>query len=207
MGKLEGDSYVLNGSKSFISGGGFNDLYFVMCRTGDESAKGISCILVPKDTEGLSFGAQEKKMGWHNQPTAQLFFDNCKVPASNLVGKEGEGFKIAMMGLDGGRINIAATSLGAAQRCFKDALQYTQERKQFGRALVDNQTVQFKLAEMATKLHASRLMLRDAANCVDGGAPDKTAKCAMAKKFVTDSSFEICNDALQLHGGYGYLKD
>jgi len=198
---------VLNGSKSFISGGGFNDLYFVMCRTGDNSAKGISCVLVEKDTPGLSFGAQEKKMGWHCSPTAQVFFDNVEVPEGNLVGEEGKGFNIAMMGLDGGRINIAATSLGAAHRCFTDAVLYCQERKQFGKLLSQQHTIQFKLAEMATKLYTSRLTLRSASISLDNDQPDKTAKCAMAKKIVTDSAFDICNSALQLYGGYGYLKD
>jgi alkylation response protein AidB-like acyl-CoA dehydrogenase len=197
---------VLNGSKSFISGAGFSDLYFVMCRTGDNSAKGISCVLVEKDTPGLNFGAQEKKMGWHCSPTAQVFFDNVEVPEDNLVGDEGKGFNIAMMGLDGGRLNIAATSLGAAHRCFTDAMLYCQERKQFGKQLSQISTVQFSLAEMATKLYTSRLVLRSAAKSLDENEPGKTAKCAMAKKFVTDAGFEICNAALQLHGGYGYLK-
>jgi len=198
---------ILNGSKSFISGGGFSDLYFVMCRTGDTSSSGISCVLVEKGTQGLSFGAQEKKMGWHCSPTAQVFFDNVEVPEENIIGEEGQGFKIAMMGLDGGRLNIAATSLGAAHRCFTDAVAYTQERKQFGRELNKQQSVQFKLAEMATKLYSSRLVLRSAATSLDENDSGKTAKCAMAKKLVTDVGFEICNDALQLHGGYGYLKD
>lgn len=198
---------VLNGSKSFISGGGFNDLYFVMCRTGANSPKGISCVLVEKDTPGLSFGGQEKKMGWNCSPTSQVFFDNVEVPEENLVGEEGKGFNIAMMGLDGGRLNIAATSLGAAHRCFTDALLYCQERKQFGKLLSQHHTIQFSLADMATKLYTSRLVLRSAAKSLDNNETGKTAKCAMAKKFVTDAGFEICNAALQLHGGYGYLKD
>lgn len=205
----DGDHYVLNGAKAFISGAGDDgsDVYVCMVRTGDEGAGGISCIVVEKGTPGLSFGAQEKKLGWHSQPTAQVNFDDCRVPVENLVGAEGEGFKIAMKGLDGGRLNIAACSLGGAQFAFDTAVAYTKERKQFGRSIADFQATQFKLADMATDLAAARLMLYNAAQKVSEKAADATVSAAMAKKFVTDHCFDVCNDALQLHGGYGYLMD
>ena len=203
----DGDFYVINGTKSFISGGGYSDVYVTMVRTGDDSASGISTFLIEKDTPGLSFGAQEKKMGWNSQPTAQVIFEDCKVPAENIIGNEGDGFKIAMKGLDGGRLNIAACSLGTAQSAFEKAVEYAGDREQFGKKIQDFQSIQFKLADMATELEASRLMLRDAANKVDDNAPDKTKAAAMAKRFVTDMSFKIVNEALQIHGGYGYLKD
>ncbi len=205
----DGDHYVLNGAKAFISGAGEDgsDIYVCMVRTGEEGAKGISCIVVEKDTPGLSFGAQEKKLGWHSQPTAQVNFDDCRVPVSNLVGAEGEGFKIAMKGLDGGRLNIAACSLGGAQFAYETAVEYVKERRQFGKAIADFQATQFKLADMATDLEAARLMLYSAAQKVSQKAPDATVSAAMAKKFVTDHCFDVCNDALQLHGGYGYLMD
>jgi len=202
-----GDHYIVNGTKSFISGGGYSDVYVTMVRTGDDSASGISTLLIEKDTPGLSFGAQEKKMGWNSQPTAQVIFEDCKVPAENIIGSEGDGFKIAMKGLDGGRLNIAACSLGTAQSAFEKAVEYAGDREQFGKKIQDFQSIQFKLADMATELEASRLMLRDAANKVDENTPDKTKAAAMAKRFVTDMSFKIVNEALQIHGGYGYLKD
>ena len=205
--KRDGDFYIINGTKSFISGGGYSDVYVTMVRTGDDSASGISTFLIEKDTPGLSFGAQEKKMGWNSQPTAQVIFEDCKVPAENIIGNEGDGFKIAMKGLDGGRLNIAACSLGTAQSAFEKAVEYAGDREQFGKKIQDFQSIQFKLADMATELEASRLMLRDAANKVDDNAPDKTKAAAMAKRFVTDMSFKIVNEALQIHGGYGYLKD
>ena len=202
-----GDHYIVNGTKSFISGGGYSDVYVTMVRTGDDTASGISTLLIEKDTPGLSFGAQEKKMGWNSQPTAQVIFEDCKVPAENIIGSEGDGFKIAMKGLDGGRLNIAACSLGTAQFAFEKAVDYAGDREQFGKKIQDFQSIQFKLADMATELEASRLMLRDAANKVDENTPDKTKAAAMAKRFVTDMSFKIVNEALQIHGGYGYLKD
>ena len=202
-----GDHYIINGTKSFISGGGYSDVYVTMVRTGDDSASGISTLLIEKDSPGLSFGAQEKKMGWNSQPTAQVIFEDCKVPAENIIGNEGDGFKIAMKGLDGGRLNIAACSLGTAQSAFEKAIEYAGDREQFGKKIQDFQSIQFKLADMATELEASRLMLRDAANKVDENTPDKTKAAAMAKRFVTDMSFKIVNEALQIHGGYGYLKD
>ncbi|MCJ9429731.1 acyl-CoA dehydrogenase family protein [Kordiimonas sp. A6E486] len=203
----DGDEYVLNGSKAFISGGGTSDIYVVMARTGDSGAKGISCFIVEKGTPGLSFGAQEKKMGWHSQPTAAVMFDDCRIPAANLVGEEGQGFKIAMQGLDGGRLNIAACSLGGATRAFNEAVVYVKDRKQFGKAIADFQATQFKLADMATDLEAARLMLYAAAQKVSNKAPDAASAAAMAKRFVTDVCFDVANAALQLHGGYGYLQD
>jgi hypothetical protein len=205
----QGDSYVLNGSKAFISGGGRSDLYVVMCRTGpaDSGAKGISCVLVPKDTPGLSFGKQERKLGWNSQPTSAVFFEDCRVPVSNRLGAEGEGFKFAMRGLNGGRLSIAASSLGAASTCLCLAIDHTKVRKQFGKPLAANQTIQFSLAEMAMRLQSSRLMVHRAARLLDGGSDLAAAYCAMAKKEATDAGFDICNQALQLHGGYGYLKD
>ncbi len=203
----DGDEYVLNGTKAFISGGGRSDVYVVMCRTGGEGAGGISTLVVPSDTPGLSFGAQERKMGWNSQPTAMVIFENARVPAANLLGQEGDGFKIAMMGLDGGRINISACSLGGAGTAMEAARGYMKERKQFGKPLAAFQALQFKLADMATELEAARLMIHRAAQKLDDDAPDKTAFCAMAKRFATDVGFQVCNEALQLHGGYGYLRD
>ncbi len=203
----DGDDYVLNGSKAFISGGGTSDIYIVMARTSDDGAKGISCFVVEKGTEGLSFGAQEKKLGWHSQPTCAVNFDDCRIPASNRVSGEGEGFKIAMQGLDGGRLNIAACSLGGAQRALDEAMSYTKERRQFGKAIADFQATQFKLADMKTELEAARLMLYSAAFKVSTKTADATASAAMAKRFVTDVGFQLVNDALQLFGGYGYLQD
>ncbi len=203
----DGDEYVLNGAKAFISGGGESDVYVVMARTSDDGARGISCFVVEKGTPGLSFGAQEKKLGWHSQPTSAVMFDDCRVPASNLIGAEGQGFKIAMMGLDGGRLNIAACSLGGAQRALDEAVTYTKDRKQFGKSIADFQATQFKLADMATELEAARLLLYAAAQKVSDGAPGAAAHAAMAKRFTTDVGFEVTNHALQLHGGYGYLQD
>lgn len=203
----DGDHYVLNGSKAFISGAGVSDLYVVMVRTGEDGPKGISTVLVEKGTPGLSFGANERKMGWQSQPTAIVNFEDCRIPASNLVGAEGEGFKFAMMGLDGGRLNIAACSLGTANAALKAALDYSNERKAFGKRLNQQQALQFKLADMATELEAARVMLYQAAWKLDHKTPDATRHCAMAKRFVTDVGFEIVNNALQIHGGYGYLKD
>lgn len=203
----DGDHYVLNGSKAFISGGGVSDVYVCMVRTGGEGAGGISCIVVEKGTPGLSFGKQEHKLGWKSQPTAAVIFDNCRVPAENLIGAEGEGFKIAMKGLDGGRLNIAACSIGGARFCLEQAVAYTRERKQFGKPLNAFQALQFKLADMATELDAARLMLHRAALSLDARSPEATMQCAMAKRFATDTGFQVANDALQLHGGYGYIKE
>src|SRR5690242_2058386 len=203
----DGDSYVLNGSKAFISGAGTSDIYVCMVRTGEEGPKGISCVVVEKDTVGLSFGKKERKMGWNSQPTALVNFDNCRVPVANRIGAEGEGFRIAMTGLDGGRINIGACSVGTARAALEEAMAYAKERKQFGRAIADFQATQFKLADMATELEAARLMIRNAAAALDRRDGRATMLCAMAKRFATDTGFKIANDALQLHGGYGYLKD
>jgi alkylation response protein AidB-like acyl-CoA dehydrogenase len=203
----DGDEYVLNGSKAFISGSGVSDIYVAMVRTGDSGANGVSCFVIEKGTPGLSFGANEKKMGWNNQPTAQVIFEDCRVPVENRIGEEGEGFKFAMMGLDGGRLNIAACSLGTAQRAFDMALEYAKTRKQFGQSIAEFQAIQFKLADMATDLEAARLMLYEAAKTLDEGKSEKTRKSAMAKRFVTDSCFNVANEALQIHGGYGYLQD
>ena len=206
--RAEGNSqYVINGSKAFISGAGFSDLYVLMCRTGDETAKGVSTLLVENGAEGLSFGKLEDKMGWRAQPTAIVAFDNCRVPVENRIGPEGEGFKYAMKGLDGGRLNIAACALGGAQDAFDRALAYVQERKQFGKRIADFQNTQFQLADMATDLAASRTLLHAAAKKLDAKAPDATKYCAMAKRFVTDTAFKVADQALQLHGGYGYLAD
>jgi len=205
--KREGDEYILNGSKAFISGAGITDLYLVMVRTGDDGPRCISAVLVEKDTPGLSFGANERKMGWNSQPTAVVSFDNCRIPVSNRIGEEGEGFKFAMMGLDGGRLNIAACSLGAANVALKAALDYANERRAFGKRLNEQQALQFKLADMATELEAARVMLYQAAWKLDNKTPDATRFCAMAKRFVTDTGFQVVNDALQVHGGYGYLRD
>jgi alkylation response protein AidB-like acyl-CoA dehydrogenase len=203
----DGDHYVVTGSKQFISGGGENEIYVVMVRTGDDSAKGISCLVIEKDMPGVSFGAQERKLGWHSQPTAQVNFDGVRVPVENLVGAEGQGFRIAMAGLDGGRINIGACSLGGAQRCLDEAVNYTRERKQFGQAIADFQATQFTLADMETELQAARTLLYTAAAKVTANAPDKTRFAAMAKRFATDTGSSVVDRALQLHGGYGYLMD
>jgi hypothetical protein len=203
----DGDHYVLNGSKAFISGGGVSDLYVTMVRTGGAGAEGISCIVVEKDSAGLSFGAPEKKLGWHSQPTAMVNFEDCRVPVDNRIGEEGIGFKIAMAGLDGGRINIAACSLGAAEASLQQALTYVNERQQFGQRLAEFQALQFRLADMATELEASRLLLYKAATKLDEKSPDATRLAAMAKRKATDVGFWVVNEALQLHGGYGYLRD
>jgi len=205
--QLDGDHYVLNGGKAFISGGGVSDVYVVMARTGGDGAKGVSAFVVEKGTDGLSFGANERKMGWNAQPTAQVNFDNCRVPVENRIGQEGEGFRFAMMGLDGGRLNIASCSLGGAQFALDTAKAYMETRNQFGKALKDFQALQFKLADMATELEAARLMVRRAAHALDNRHPEATKLCAMAKRFATDAGFQVANDALQLHGGYGYLQD
>ncbi|AWK85228.1 isobutyryl-CoA dehydrogenase [Azospirillum thermophilum] len=203
----DGDHYVLNGSKAFISGGGTSDVYVCMVRTGEAGPKGISCLVVEKDTPGLSFGKQEHKLGWKSQPTAAVIFENCRVPVANRIGAEGEGFSIAMKGLDGGRLNIAACSVGGARFCLEQAIAYTAERKQFGKPLNAFQALQFKLADMATELEAARLMLHRAAVSLDNGSPDATMHCAMAKRFATDVGFQVVNEALQLHGGYGYIRE
>ena len=203
----DGDSYVLNGSKAFISGAGTSDIYVVMARTGVDGPKGVSTFVVENGTPGLSFGAQERKMGWNAQPTALVNFDNCRVPAENLVNKEGEGFRIAMSGLDGGRLNIGACSLGGAQFALEQAKAYMESRTQFGKPLKDFQGLQFKIADMATELEAARLMVRSGADALDKRDPKATQLCAMAKRFATDVGFKVANDALQIHGGYGYLRD
>jgi alkylation response protein AidB-like acyl-CoA dehydrogenase len=205
--RRDGSDYVLNGAKAFISGGGRSDVYIVLARTGDSGPGGISAIVVENGAPGLGFGAQERKLGWNAQPTAMVTFDDCRVPVENRLNAEGTGFKIAMAGLDGGRINIAACSVGAAKACLDHARQYTQNRRQFGQTLADFQTVQFKLADMATELEAARLMVRQAAVKLDAKDREATMYCAMAKRFATDVCFRICDDALQLHGGYGYLRD
>jgi len=201
------DHYVLNGAKAFISGGGRSDVYLVMARTGEPGARGISCFLVEKDNPGLAFGAQEKKLGWHSQPTAMVLLEECRVPVADRVGAEGQGFKIAMQGLDGGRLNIAACSLGGAQYCLDRTLVYMKERKQFGTRLADFQALGFRVADYATELEAARLMLYRAATAVDRREPPATRLAAMAKRFATDIGFDIVNGCLQLHGGYGYLRD
>jgi alkylation response protein AidB-like acyl-CoA dehydrogenase len=203
----DGDSYILNGVKQFISGAGATDLYAVMARTGAAGAGGISTFLVEKDTPGLSFGANEQKMGWNAQPTRQVIFEDCRIPAKNLLGPEGIGFKIAMAGLDGGRINIGAAALGGAQSALDKTLAYVKERKAFGKAIGEFQALQFRIADMATELEAARLMLWRAAASLDAGSPDATLHCAMAKRFSTDIAFNVANEALQMHGGYGYLAD
>jgi alkylation response protein AidB-like acyl-CoA dehydrogenase len=199
--------YRVNGSKAFISGGGISDLYVTMLRTGEAGPRGISCVVIEKDAPGLSFGAPEKKLGWNSQPTALVNFTDCMVPVANRLGAEGEGFRFAMQGLDGGRINIAACSLGGARACLEAAVAYVRERHAFGRPIADFQAVQFKLADMATELEAARLMVHRAAAALDAGAGDATMRCAMAKRFATDVCFRICDEALQLHGGYGYIRD
>ncbi len=203
----DGDHWVVNGSKQFISGAGVNDIYVTMVRTGAEGPKGISCLVIEKDMPGVSFGAKERKLGWNASPTAAVTFENVRVPVENIVGGEGEGFRIAMMGLDGGRLNIGATSLGGAQRCLDEAVKYTKERQQFGKPISDFQNTQFVLADMATELEAARALLYLAAAKVTANAPDKTKFAAMAKRFATDTASSVTDRALQMHGGYGYLKD
>jgi len=203
----DGDHYVLNGSKAFISGAGVSDIYVCMVRTGEDGPKGISCLVIEKGTPGLSFGKAEKKMGWNSQPTATVNFSDCRVPVANRLGAEGEGFRIAMSGLDGGRINIGACSVGTARAALEEAKAYVKDRKQFGKPIADFQVTQFKLADMATELEASRLMIRAAASALDKRDPRATMLCAMAKRFATDMGSKIANDALQMFGGYGYLKD
>ncbi|MDZ3831815.1 MAG: acyl-CoA dehydrogenase family protein [Sphingopyxis sp.] len=204
---LEGDHYVVNGTKQFISGAGVNDIYVTMVRTGAPGPKGISCLVIEKDMPGVSFGAKEKKLGWNASPTAQVIFDNVKVPIENRVGAEGDGFRFAMAGLDGGRLNIGACSLGGAQRCLDEAIAYTKDRQQFGQPISDFQNTQFMLADMATELEAARALLYLAAAKVTANAPDKTRFSAMAKRLATDGGSNVVNNALQLFGGYGYLKD
>lgn len=203
----DGASYVLNGTKAFISGGGVSDVYIVMARTGGEGPGGISCFVVDKGTPGLSFGAQEVKLGWKSQPTAQVIFEDCRIPAANRIGEEGEGFRFAMAGLDGGRLNIGACSLGAAQTCLERSIVYMKDRQQFGRSLSTFQALQFRLADMATELEAARLLLHKAAIAVEEKAAGATRLAAMAKRLATDTGFQVVNEALQLHGGYGYLRD
>jgi alkylation response protein AidB-like acyl-CoA dehydrogenase len=205
--RRDGDHYVIDGAKAFISGGGISDLYLCMVRTGRAGAKGISCIVVEKDTPGLSFGAPEKKLGWKSQPTAMVIFENCRVPAANLLGHEGDGFRMAMMGLDGGRLNIAACSIGGAQFCLDRTIEYMRDRKQFGSRLSEFQALRFRIADYATEIEAARLMMWRAAHAVSQGKPDATRLAAMAKRFATDAGFEAVNGCLQLHGGYGYLRD
>jgi alkylation response protein AidB-like acyl-CoA dehydrogenase len=202
-----GDDYVLHGQKQFISGAGAGDVYVVMARTGGEGASGISTFVVPGDTPGVQLGANERKMGWNAQPTRALIFDGARVPAENRLGEEGIGFKVAMAGLDGGRLNIAACSVGGGQAALDKALAYMRERRAFGKALTEFQALQFRLADMATELEAARLFLYAAAAAYDRDEPDTTMRCAMAKRFATDIGFKVANDALQLHGGYGYLSD
>lgn len=205
--RKEGDQYVINGSKAFISGSGEADVYVLMCRTGDAGPKGVSCVLVEKDTPGLSFGKKEKKMGWNSHPARIVSFDDCRVPCSNLIGHEGQGFTIAMKGLNGGRVNVASCSLGAAHASIEQARDHMKVRKQFNKPLEDFQYLQFRLAEMGTQLVASRLMVRQAAMALDNTDPHAVALCSMAKLFATEECFKICNDAMQIFGGYGYLKD
>ncbi|XP_063403994.1 isobutyryl-CoA dehydrogenase, mitochondrial-like [Mytilus trossulus] len=205
--KLQGDNYILNGTKVFISGGGDTDVYVVMCRTGEAGPKGITCMLVDKESPGLAFGQKEKKLGWNSQPTRSVIFEDCQVPVSNVVGNLGDGFKIAMRGLNGGRINVGSCSLGAAQNSLQLTRNYLKVRKQFGKTLDNFQYLQFKLAEMATKLVVSRNIIRTAAISLDNNWPNKVPLCSMAKFFATEECSKVCNDALQLHGGYGYLKD
>ena len=203
----DGDDYIVTGTKQFISGAGDNDVYLVMVRTGAEGPKGISCLLIEKDMPGVSFGANERKLGWHSQPTRAVILEQVRVPAANLVGAEGQGFSIAMQGLDGGRLNIGACSLGGAQRCLDEAIAYTKARQQFGKPIADFQNTQFTLADMATELEAARALLYTAAAKVTANAPDKTRFAAMAKRFATDTGSKVVDQALQLHGGYGYLMD
>lgn len=205
--ELVGNEYVINGSKAFISGAGSTDILVLMARTGDAGAAGISAFAVPANLPGIHYGKKEEKMGWNSQPTRTISFDNVRIPTNHLLGREGEGFKIAMKGLDGGRINIATCSVGAGQGALGHAQRYMQERKQFGKTLASFQALQFKLADMATELVAARQMVRLAASKLDAGAPDASTYCAMAKRFATDAGFNVINDALQLHGGYGYIRE
>jgi acyl-CoA dehydrogenase len=205
--RLDGDAYVLNGTKQFISGAGVNDVYVVMARTGEHKSRGISCFVVDKDTPGVSFGAPENKLGWNASPTAQVVFEDARIPAENRVGAEGDGFKFAMAGLDGGRLNIGACSLGGAQRCLDEAVQYAKDRKQFGQAIAEFQNTQFRLADMAAELEAARALLYLAAAKVSAGAPDKTRFSAMAKLMATETGSSVVDRALQIFGGYGYLRD
>lgn len=204
---IDGDHYVINGSKAFISGGSVSDVYLCMVRTGDDSHHGISCLLIEKDTPGLSFGKLEKKMGWRNQPTAMVFFENCRVPVTNRVGEEGMGFKIALNALNGGRVNIAACSLGGATACLRLTQSYMHERKQFGKSLSEMQALRFYFADMMTDFDAARLMVYRAAEALDKDCPKAPMYCAMAKCLATDTAFRISDKAMQLHGGYGYLRD
>ncbi len=203
----DGDGYVLNGTKQFISGAGVNDVYLVMARTGEPGPKGISAFLIDKNTPGISFGLPERKMGWHVQPTAQVIFDNCRVGADRLIGAEGMGFKMAMAGLDGGRLSIGACSLGGAQSALEKAIIYSGERQAFGQSIDRFQSIQFKLADMATELEAARLLLYSAASKLDAKSSDASQFCAMAKRLATDTGFQVANEALQIHGGYGYLSE
>ena len=205
--KKEGDHYVVNGSKVFISGAGSTDVLVVMVRTGETGPKGISALAIPADLDGVIYGKAEEKLGWNAQPTRQITFDNVKVPVENLLGNEGEGFSMAMKGLDGGRINIATCSIGTAQQALNVAMTYMQEREQFGKPIAAFQGLQFKLADMATELVAARQLVRLAADKLDKNDPEKTAYCAMAKRFATDVGFQVCDAALQIHGGYGYIKE
>ena len=203
----DGDDYLITGTKQFISGAGTSDVYVLMARTSDDGARGVSAFIIEKDTPGLSFGANERKMGWKSQPTRQVILDGVRVPAVNRIGEEGHGFRFAMAGLDGGRLNIAACALGGARLALDKAITYAKEREQFGKAIAEFQNTQFKLADMETEFQAARLMLYEAAGRLDRKAPDATRWCAMAKRFVTDIAFKVANDALQIHGGYGYLAD
>jgi len=203
----DGDDYILNGAKQFISGAGANDVYVMMVRTGEDGARGISALIIPADTSGLSVGPNEKKMGWNAQPTRQVILEDARVPVANRLGEEGDGFRIAMNGLNGGRLNIAACSMGGAQAALEKTVPYLTQRHAFGKALVRNQALQFELADMRTELEAARTLLWRAAGALDADAPDKVELCAMAKRFATDVGFEVANKALQLHGGYGYLAE
>lgn len=205
--RREGNYYILNGAKAFISGGSTSDIYLCMVRTGDETPKGISCVLVEKNTSGLSFGKKEEKLGWHSQPTSMVFFENCKVPVSNLIGKEGEGFKMALTALNGGRVNIAACSIGGARACLMLTKQYMNERVQFKKKLNEFQALQFKYADMLTQLETARLMTHRAAVSIDEQHSEAAMYCAMAKRFASDAGFQICDEAMQIYGGYGYLRD
>lgn len=205
--RREGEYYIVNGSKAFISGGSVSDLYACMVRTGEAGSKGISCLMIEKGTEGLSFGKKEDKLGWRNQPTTMVFFSNCKVPISNQIGELGQGFKIALTALNGGRVNIAACSLGGAQACLDTSIQYMKERKQFNKHLSEFQGLQFKIANMVSELEAARLLVYQAAEMLDKNHPDAALHCAIAKRFASDAAFKISNDAMQLLGGYGYLKE
>jgi alkylation response protein AidB-like acyl-CoA dehydrogenase len=205
--RRDGDHYVLDGAKAFISGGGVADIYAVMARTGEPGPRGISCIVVEKGTPGLSYGAQEKKLGWKSQPTAMVLFENCRVPVANRIGAEGQGFRIAMAGLDGGRLNIAACSLGGAQFCLDRTVAYMKERKQFGSRLADFQALAFRIADYASEIEAARLLLYRAAVALTNAEPGATQLAAMAKRIATDAGFDVVNGCLQLHGGYGYLRD